>query len=159
MKYRLTFTSITLISAILMLVSSLTKSSIQISEASTQKWGRRFTPVSGNVKITPLGSHLGEFCRNDRALLFEDPSGIRILWDPGRTIDENDPRLGTIHLIVISSVHGDHIGDTKPNLSSPGTCAAPGTVSAAPHSAAAMIASKKNAAVFAAGEMAGYLAQ
>jgi hypothetical protein len=159
MKYRLTLTSITLISAILMLVSATSKSSMQVSEPPPPKWGRRFTPVSGNVKITPLGSHSGEFCRNDRALLFEDPSGIRILWDPGRTIDENDPRLGTIHLIVLSSVHGDHIGDTKPNLSSPGTCGAPGTVSAAPHSATAMIASKKNAAVFAGGEMAGYLAQ
>jgi hypothetical protein len=38
------------------------------------------------VKITPLGSHAGEFCRNDRALLFEDPAGVRVLWDPGRTI-------------------------------------------------------------------------
>jgi hypothetical protein len=159
MRHRLTFMSITVISVILMLISAPTKSSTREFEPTQQIWGRRFTPVSGNVKITPLGSHLGEFCRNDRALLFEDPNGIRILWDPGRTIDENDPRLGTIHLIVISSVHGDHIGDTKPNLSSPGTCAAPGTVSAAPHSAAAMIASKKNAAVFAAGEMAGYLAQ
>ena len=31
------------------------------------------------VKITPLGSHAGEFCQNDRALLFEDPTGLRIL--------------------------------------------------------------------------------
>ena len=38
------------------------------------------------VKITPLGSHAGEFCRNDRALLFEDPTGVRVLYDPGRTI-------------------------------------------------------------------------
>ena len=28
---------------------------------------------SANVKITPLGTHDGEFCRRDRAMLFEDP--------------------------------------------------------------------------------------
>ena len=28
-----------------------------------------------NVKITPLGSHDGEFCPLDRALIFEDPDG------------------------------------------------------------------------------------
>ena len=33
------------------------------------------------VKITPLGSHDGEFCQNDRAMLFEDPTGVRILYD------------------------------------------------------------------------------
>lgn len=27
------------------------------------------------VKVTPLGSHTGELCQNDRALLFEDPTG------------------------------------------------------------------------------------
>ena len=30
------------------------------------------------VKITPLGSHDGEFCALDRALIFEDPDGIRV---------------------------------------------------------------------------------
>src|SRR5262245_65504767 len=33
------------------------------------------------VKVTPLGSHTGELCQNDRALLFEDPTGVRILYD------------------------------------------------------------------------------
>ena len=41
---------------------------------------------AGLVRVTPLGSHTGELCRNDRAMLFEDPSGIRILYDPGRTV-------------------------------------------------------------------------
>jgi hypothetical protein len=40
---------------------------------------------SSLVKVTPLGSHSGELCRNDRALLFEDPTGVRILYDPGPT--------------------------------------------------------------------------
>ena len=32
-----------------------------------------FTLYAANVKITPLGSHSGDFCRYDRALLLEDP--------------------------------------------------------------------------------------
>jgi len=112
---------------------------------------------AGTVKITPLGSHAGEFCRNDRALLLEDPTGVRALWDPGQTVDETDARLGMIHVIVLSSVHPDHIGDVKPNPAAPGTCAAPGTISAAPNSNTAAIAAAKNAAVFAGGEMAAFL--
>src|SRR5437667_6049268 len=95
------------------------------------------------VKITPLGSHAGEFCRNDRAMLFEDPTGVRLLYDPGRTTDETDTRLGVIHPVLLSSVHPDHIGDVKPNPAAPGTCAAPGTISAAPNSNAAAIAAAK----------------
>lgn len=45
-----------------------------------------------NVKITPLGSHEGEFCRFDRAMIFEDPDGTRLLYDAGRTVQgPNDP--------------------------------------------------------------------
>ncbi|PYQ53795.1 MAG: metal-dependent hydrolase [Acidobacteria bacterium] len=114
----------------------------------------------GVVVITPLGSHAGDFCRNDRALLFEDPTGVRVLWDPGRTIaGESDDRLGDIHVLVLSSVHSDHIGEVKKNSASPGTCAAPGTVSAAPNSNAASIAAAKNAVVFTGGEMSDFVAR
>ena len=41
---------------------------------------------AANVKVTPLGSHDGEFCRFDRAIVFEDPDGTRILYDAGRTV-------------------------------------------------------------------------
>ena len=42
------------------------------------------TVASGqNVKITPLGSHAGELCARDRATVFEDPTGVRILYDAG----------------------------------------------------------------------------
>jgi hypothetical protein len=51
----------------------------------------------GLVKLTPLGSHPGELCARDRAILFEDPTGVRILYDPGFMVDETDPRLGEIH--------------------------------------------------------------
>src|SRR5690606_26168959 len=47
------------------------------------------------VKITPLGSHAGEFCAFDRALILEDPNGTRLLYDVGRTVrGADDPRLG-----------------------------------------------------------------
>ena len=69
------------------------------------------TAVAANVKITPLGSHDGEFCRRDRAMVFEDPDGTRILYDAGMTVaGPNDPRLGKIDAVLLSSVHGDHLG-------------------------------------------------
>jgi L-ascorbate metabolism protein UlaG (beta-lactamase superfamily) len=113
----------------------------------------------GIVKVTPLGSHAGEFCSQDRAILFEDPTGVRILWDPGFTVDETDPRLNDVHVIVLSHVHGDHIGSAKPNRQNPGTCATPGTVSAAPNTTTAAIAAAKNSAVIAGGEMPQFLAR
>src|SRR5437870_7447820 len=96
------------------------------------------------VKITPLGSHSGELCRNDRALLFEDPAGVRILYDPGRPVDETDPRLGDVHVILLSHAHTDHIGDVRPNRSAPGTCAAPAAGAANPNTNLAAIAALKN---------------
>lgn len=84
------------------------------------------------VKITPLGSHAGEFCQNDRALLFEDPTGVRVLYDPGQTVaGAADPRLGDVHVILLSHAHGDHIGATKAAGVNAGTCNKPQTVSAA----------------------------
>ena len=48
---------------------------------------------AGVVKITALGSHDGEFCARDRAMVFEDPDGTRILYDAGFTVrGANDPR-------------------------------------------------------------------
>ena len=42
--------------------------------------------LAQTVKVTPLGGIDGEFCQQDRALVFEDPNGTRILYDPGRTV-------------------------------------------------------------------------
>lgn len=68
------------------------------------------------VKIMSLGSRTGEFCELDRTLLFEDPSGVRILYDPGFTVaGGTDARLGDIHAILLSHAHLDHIGDAKLN--------------------------------------------
>src|SRR5438552_6047575 len=104
------------------------------------------------VKVTPLGSHTGELCRNDRALLFEDPTGVRILYDAGRTVDETDGRLGEVHVMLLSHAHTDHIGDTRP-VPGGGTCAAPAAGAANVNSNFVSIAAAKNAAVLAPGEL------
>ncbi|MCZ6874122.1 MAG: MBL fold metallo-hydrolase, partial [bacterium] len=78
---------------------------------------------AANVNITPLGSHAGEFCRFDRAFVFEDPDGTRILYDAGRTVrGADDPRLGKIDAVLLSHVHGDHLGDRHQNTANAGTC-------------------------------------
>jgi glyoxylase-like metal-dependent hydrolase (beta-lactamase superfamily II) len=84
--------------------------------------------LAQNVKVMPLGSHAGELCDRDRAMIFEDPTGVRILYDAGQTLTgADDPRLGNIHLVLVSHAHGDHIGDRKLKGIGAGTCAAPET--------------------------------
>ncbi len=114
---------------------------------------------SETVKITPLGSHDGEFCGRDRALILEDPNGTRFLYDPGRTVaGPNDPRLGRIDVVLLSSVHSDHIGDRRIPKVNAGTCAKPDTsVSAAPYSNTAMIVAKTGAMFVASGQMSSFL--
>ena len=76
-----------------------------------------------NVKITPLGSHAGELCARDRATIFEDPTGVRILYDAGQSVTGgDDPRLGAVHVVLLSHAHGDHIGDQKLKAQEAGTC-------------------------------------
>lgn len=90
----------------------------------------------GTVKITPLGSHDGEFCALDRALVFEDPDGTRILYDTGFTVrGANDPRLGRIDAVLLSHVHGDHLGQAHQPAANAGDCGKVDTsVSAVPNS-------------------------
>jgi len=111
-----------------------------------------------NVKITPLGSHAGELCSRDRATLFEDPTGVRILYDAGHSVTGgDDPRLGTVHVVLLSHAHGDHIGDQKLKAQNGGTCDSPEMVSAAPTSTTAEIAAAKNAALVMMGPMANFI--
>lgn len=111
-----------------------------------------------NVKITPLGSHPGELCDRDRATLFDDPTGVRILYDAGQTVmGANDPRLGTVHAVLLSHAHGDHMGDRKIAALNAGTCEKPETVSAAPNSTTAEIAAAKNSALVMIASTAAFL--
>src|SRR5476649_2257083 len=87
------------------------------------------------VKITPLGTHTGELCDRDRATIFEDPTGVRILYDAGQSVTGgDDPRLGTIHVVLLSHAHTDHIGYRRIAALNKGTCDKPETVSALPNS-------------------------
>lgn len=82
--------------------------------------------AAGNVRITPLGSHDGEFCRFDRAMVLQDPDGTRLLYDPGRTVaGADDPRLGRIDAILVSHLHGDHVGDRHIAQVNGGECGDP----------------------------------
>ncbi|HXV11461.1 MAG TPA: MBL fold metallo-hydrolase [Burkholderiales bacterium] len=110
---------------------------------------------TANVKITPLGSHDGDFCRYDRALVFEDPDGTRILYDAGRTVrGPDDPRLGKIDGVLLTHVHGDHLGDIRPPSANAGSCAKPDfSVKAVPNSNTVDIVIAKKAKFFVGGEM------
>lgn len=112
-----------------------------------------------NVKITPLGSHDGEFCSRDRAMLFKDPDGTTLLFDVGRTVaGPGDPRLGKIDAVLLSSVHGDHIGDRRIAQVGNGTCAKPQTdIKTLPNSNTAEIIVAKKAKAFVGGEMHKFL--
>ena len=113
-----------------------------------------------NVTVTPLGSHDGEFCALDRALIFEDPDGTRVLYDPGRTVrGGDDPRLGKIDVVLLSHVHGDHLGDIHSAGPNAGTCARPEfTVKDAPGSNTLNIVIAKKAKFPVGGELNAYFA-
>jgi L-ascorbate metabolism protein UlaG (beta-lactamase superfamily) len=75
------------------------------------------------VKVTPLGGIDGEFCIFDRALVFEDPNGTRILYDPGFTVaGAEDPRLGRIDIVLLTHMHADHVGTAHNKAPNSGSC-------------------------------------
>ena len=116
--------------------------------------------VAQTVKVTPLGGFDGEFCAQDRALVFEDPNGTRILYDPGRSVvGATDPRLGKIDIILVSHMHGDHLGDVHTKAINAGTCDKPDTsVSAMPTSSAVEIAIAKKSKIVTGSEMPPFFA-
>ena len=121
--------------------------------------------ISGNahaaeVKITPIGSHDGEFCAFDRALVLEDSNGTRLLYDAGRTVaGAADDRLGNIDVVLISHVHGDHLGDRHIPSVNAGECGKPNVeTSATPESNSVNIALAKEASIVVGSEMNGFLA-
>jgi L-ascorbate metabolism protein UlaG (beta-lactamase superfamily) len=116
-----------------------------------------FPALAQNVKITPIGSHPGEMCANDRAMIFEDPTGVRVLYDTGPTVTGgNDPRLGTVHVVLLTHMHGDHVGDLKLKAPGEGTCANSARVPA-PNSTTAEVVAAKNAVLVTTRAMAGFV--
>jgi L-ascorbate metabolism protein UlaG (beta-lactamase superfamily) len=116
--------------------------------------------LAAEVKITPLGSQQGEFCQLDRALILEDPDGTRILYDPGRTVaGAEDPRLGKIDVILVSHMHGDHVGDK--HIDAPGDADCKSTsfpVNALPNTNTVSIAHAKGAKIVTGSEMPKFFA-
>lgn len=116
--------------------------------------------LAQTVKVTPLGGIDGEFCPQDRALVFEDPNGTRVLYDPGRTVaGAGDPRLGKIDILLVSHMHGDHAGNAHNKAPNSGSCEAPDmSVSALPNSNAANIAIAKKSKIVTGSEMPPFFA-
>ena len=118
------------------------------------------TAQADTVKITPLGSHDGEFCVFDRAMIFEDPDGTRILYDAGRTVaGPDDPRLGAIDVILVSHMHGDHVGDRHIPAVNAGECGKPDvSVASVPNSNTIDVALKTGALIVTGSEMPKFFA-
>ncbi|WP_341907538.1 MBL fold metallo-hydrolase [Polaromonas sp. YR568] len=116
--------------------------------------------VAQVVKVTPLGGIEGEFCPQDRAMVFEDPNGTRILYDPGRTVaGADDPRLGKIDIILVSHMHGDHVGNMHTKAPNAGSCDKPDlSVSAMPATSAVNIAIAKKSKIVTGSEMPPFFA-
>jgi len=115
---------------------------------------------AATVKVTPLGGQTGEFCRLDRALIFEDPDGTRLLYDAGRTVaGPEDPRLGRIDVVLVSHMHGDHVGDRHIPAVGAGTCGKPDmSVVATPMTSSVTIAVAKKAKIVTGSEMPRFFA-
>jgi len=121
--------------------------------------GSQSPGAGGMVKITSLGSHDGELCPLDRAIMFEDPDGTRILYDAGRTVrGPGDPRLGKVDALLLSHVHGDHLGDLIQPSANAGACPKPDfSVNVTPNSNMVNISLAKQAPMIVGGEMGSFL--
>lgn len=111
------------------------------------------------VKVTPLGGIDGEFCAQDRALVFEDPNGTRVLYDPGHTVaGGTDPRLGKIDIILVSHMHADHVGEAHIPAAGAGTCAKPEVSVPTPQTNVIDIALAKKSRIVTGSEMPPFFA-
>jgi L-ascorbate metabolism protein UlaG (beta-lactamase superfamily) len=153
-------TLLVLSATVLIGILFLSTSSVTTSSTTQSLLSASALAQTADVKITPLGSHTGEFCRLDRAMVFEDPNGLRILYDAGRTVaGATDPRLGEIDVVLVSHVHGDHLGDRRIETVNAGDCGKPEMpVGTTPNSNSAEIAVAKGAKIIVGSEMAQFFA-
>jgi L-ascorbate metabolism protein UlaG (beta-lactamase superfamily) len=93
-------------------------------------------------------------------MIFEDPDGTRLLYDPGRTVaGADDPRLGNIDAVLISHMHGDHVGDKHIAEVGDGDCKSTQfPVKSLPATNAAAIAHAKGAKIVTGSEMPKFFA-
>lgn len=115
---------------------------------------------AANVKVTPLGSHDGEFCSRDRAMIFEDPDGTRLLYDAGLTVaGAADSRLGKIDAVLVSHMHGDHVGSRHIKQVNDGSCGKPKfPINDLPNTNTVNIAHAKNAKIITGSELPKFFA-
>lgn len=114
--------------------------------------------LAQTVRITPIGSHPGELCANDRATIFEDPTGVRILYDVAHNLTvADDPRVGDIDVVLLSHMHGDHLGDRKLRAVGAGSCAN-SQRDLVPHAMTAEVVLEKEAVLVTTRAMAGFVA-
>lgn len=93
-------------------------------------------------------------------MVFEDPDGTRILYDAGRTVaGADDPRLGKIDVVLVSHMHGDHVGDRHIPQVNAGACGKVDvSVSVVPNTNSVNIALAKGAVIVTGSEMPSFFA-
>jgi L-ascorbate metabolism protein UlaG (beta-lactamase superfamily) len=93
-------------------------------------------------------------------MIFEDPDGTRLLYDAGRTVaGPDDARLGNIDVVLVSHMHGDHVGDRHISKVNGGECGKPDiSVKATPNTNSVNIVLAKGAKIITGSEMPRFFA-
>jgi L-ascorbate metabolism protein UlaG (beta-lactamase superfamily) len=93
-------------------------------------------------------------------MILEDPDGTRLLYDAGRTVaGAADKRLGKIDVVLVSHMHGDHVGDRHVQQVNAGECGKPKiSEQATPNTNSVNIALAKKALIITGSEMPKFFA-